>query len=202
MSNFCGQCTYLDLSTGDIYGKFYCDKKWERHKSTDIECGSFCKAYSRDESTIQNAYRYTKSKESGCYLTTILCYILSMPDNNIYLDTMRNFRKNVLQKYNKYKYLLVQYDIIGPKIAKYISMDPLKEKIAKKYFNLYIIPITKLLNEQQYQMAINIYIYMTNSLIFLYNLNYISISQVEIDNADIEKSGHGIYKTKKITPNP
>lgn len=117
MSNFCGECTYLDLSTGDIYGKFYCDKKWERHKSTDPECGSFCRAYSRDNSTIENAYRYTKSKESGCYLTTMLCTILGLPDDNMYLESIRKFRKNILQKDMKYRYLLIEYDIVGPKIA-------------------------------------------------------------------------------------
>ena len=202
MSNYCGECTYLDLSTGDIYGKFYCDKKWERHLSTDIECGSFCRAYSRDSSTIQNAYRYSNDHtNSGCYLTTMLCNILGMNDNNIYLETMRNFRKNILQKDEKYKYLLVEYDIIGPKIAKYLNNDPLKEKIAQNYLKIYIVPIINLINEKKYELAINLYVFMTNSLKFLYDLSHISISNIEIDNADIKKSGHGIYKQKKITLN-
>ena len=202
MSKFCGECTYLDLSTGDIYGKFYCDKKYERHLATDVECNRFCKAYSRDYYTIQNAYKYSEEKsKGGCYLTTILCNILGMPDNNIYLKTMRNFRNNILQKNNKYKPILVEYDIIGPKIAEFLKSDPLKEKIAQKYLNLYIIPITSLIKEQKYDMAVSLYMSMTNSLRFLYDLNHISISISEIENADISKSGHGIYKTKKITQN-
>lgn len=202
MSKFCGECTYLDLSTGDIYGKFYCEKKWERHLAIDLECNRFCKAYSRDYSTIQNAYKYSEEKsKGGCYLTTMLCNILGMPDNNIYLKTMRNFRNNILQKDNKYKPILVEYDIIGPKIAEFLKLDPLKEKIAQKYFSLYIVPITNLINEQKYDMAVSLYMTMTNSLKFLYDLNHISISISEIDSADISKSGHGIYKTKKITQN-
>lgn len=202
MSKYCGECTYLDLSTGDIYGKFYCEKKWERHLATDIECGSFCRAYSRDSGTIENAYRYSNDHtSSGCYLTTILCNILGMDDNNLYLETMRNFRKNILQNNQKYKYILVQYDIIVPKIAQCLNNDPLKEKIAQNYFNKYIVPITKLINENQHEMAINIYMYMTNQLNSLYNLNNISISTEEINNADIKESGHGIYKTKKLIPN-
>jgi len=202
MANYCGECTYLDLSNGDIYGKFYCEKKWERHLATDIECGSFCKAYSRDYSTIQNAYRYSNDhNSSGCYLTTMLCNILGMNDNNIYLQSMREFRKNILQKDEKNKFLLVEYDIIGPKIAEYLNNDPSKEMIAKNYFTSYIKPITALINEQKYELAINIYIFMTNSLKNLYNLNYISISDIEIENADIKQSGHGTYKTKKITSN-
>lgn len=202
MSKTCGECTYLDLSTGDIYGKFYCERKWERHLSTDPECGNFCKAYSRDSNSIENAYRYSNNHtSSGCYLTTMLCNILGMDDNNEYLQTMREFRKNILQKNERYKHLLVEYDIIGPKISQCLINDPLKERIAYDYFNKFIIPITKLIQFKSYDMAINIYKYMTNSLSFIYNINSISISDKEIDNANINESGHGVYKIKKITTN-
>ena len=205
MSKTCGECTYLNVNPGkgDLYGKFPCEKKYEWHLATDPECDRFCTAYDRDYCTIQNAHRYSQehSSSGGCYLTTMLCNILRMPDNNIYLETMRDFRNNVLQKDEKYKSILVEYDIIGPKIAQFLESDPLKEKIAKKYLNTYIKPITNLINEQKFEMAISLYMTMTNSLSFLYGLNYISISTLEIDNADIENSGHGIYKTKKITQN-
>ena len=203
MSNYCGECTYLDLNTGDIYGKFYCEKRYERHLATDVECYRFCRAYSRDSNSIENAYNYSKdhANSGGCYLTTMLCNILGMPDNNIYLETMRDFRKNILQNDKKYKKLLVEYDIVGPKIAQYLSIDSLKIKIAQNYLNKYIIPITNLINEKNYNMAVNIYIYMTNSLSFLYSLNHIAISDIEINQADIKQSGHGVYKIKKITTN-
>lgn len=202
MANNCGECTYLDLDTGDIYGKFYCDKKWERHLATDPECGSFCRAYSRDSGTIKNAYRYSNDhSSSGCYLTTILCNILGMCDNNIFLQTMRNFRKNVLQENEKYKSLLVEYDIIGPKIAEYLINDPAKETIAHNIFVQYIVPIINLINTKQYSLAVIFYMNMVNSLKTIYNLNCLSISTLEIENADIKESGHGIYKTKKITQN-
>lgn len=202
MAHYCGECTYLDLETGDIYGKFYCEKKYERHLATDIECGRFCRAYSRDNSSIQNAYNYSKDKtSSGCYLTTMMCNILDMPDNNMYLQTIRDFRNNYLQKNEEYKDLLVEYDIIGPKIAEALNNDPLKKVIAKKYFNFYINPITNLIKTNLYTAAINIYKQMTNSLKDLYSLDNISLSTLEIDNADINESGHGIYKTKKIVHN-
>ena len=205
MSKTCGECTYLNISPGkgDLYGKFPCEKKYEWHLATDQECDRFCTAYDRDYYTIQNAHRYSQehSSSGGCYLTTMLCNILKMPDNNIYLETMRDFRNNVLQKDEKYKSILVEYDIIGPKIAQFLKSDPLKENIAKKYLNTYISPITNLINDQKFEMAISLYMSMTNSLSLLYNLNCMSISTLDIDNADIENSGHGIYKTKKITQN-
>ena len=202
MANYCGECTYLDLNTGDIYGKFYCEKHCERHLSTDINCNRFCKAYSRDSYTIKNAYNFSNEKNnSGCYITTIMCNILGMPDNNPYLETIRNFRNNYLQKNNEYKALLVEYDIIGPKIAHALNNDPLKERIAKNYFNAYINPITNLINSDLYIAAINIYKQMTNSLKDFYSLNNIYPSNFEIDNTDINESGHGIYKQKKVVPN-
>lgn len=202
MANYCGECTYLDLNTGDIYGKFYCDKKYERHLATDPECGRFCKAYSRDSGTIQNAYRYSNehSSSGGCYLTTMLCNILGMPDNNIYLETMRNFRKNVLQKDEKYKSLLVEYDIIGPKIAEALNNDPQKETIAQKYFNSYILAIIYNINNKNYDIAVFTYKNMTNLLKYFYGLGGIEISTLQVESADIKESGHGIYKVKKITP--
>lgn len=200
MSNDCAKCTYLDLNSGDIYGKFYCEKKWERHLASDPNCSNFCIAYSRDYNTIENAYRYSNDhSNSGCYLTTILCNILGMQDNNSYLTTMRDFRKNVLQTNEQYKYLLVEYDIIGPKISELLNNDPSKITIAYNLFYQYITPIVNLIKTEQYNLAIIFYIDMVNSLKTLYKLNSTSISALEIENADIKLSGHGIYKVKKIT---
>ena len=202
MSKFCGECTYLDLSTGDIYGKFYCEKKWERHKATDVECGSFCTAYNRDYSTMQNAYRYSEDhSSSGCYLTTMLSNIFGLPDNNVYLETMRNFRKNILQKDEQYKSLLVEYDIIGPKIAECLSNDPLRKQIAEKYFNAYIIAIVDCINNNNIKSAIFTYKNMTNLLKHFYKLGGTEITTLEIDSCDIKEAGHGKYKVKKIIPN-
>ena len=200
MANYCGECTYLDLSTGDEYGKFWCEKRLERHLANELECNRFCRAYSRDSSVAKSAYDYSKDKSSsGCFLTTMICSILNLPDNNTYLETIRNFRNQVLQKDDKFKPILVEYDIIGPKISEALNNDPLKNKIASKYFENYIKPITILINNKDFNGAINLYITMTNNLKNLYGLGNINISSIEIDASDIKESGHGIYKSKKIT---
>lgn len=200
---FCSECAYLNLNSNDIYGKFWCEKKLEWHTACELECDRFCKAYYRSSSESESAYRYSKenSGSSGCYLTTMLCNILGMPDNNYYLETMRKFRNNVLQNDEKYKPLLVEYDIVGPKIAEALNNDPLKHTIALKYFNTYIIPVIDLLRQNKNDAAIQLYINMTNSLKNFYGLGNIGITTLEIENADIKESGHGIYKQKKITSN-
>ena len=205
MSKTCGECTYLNIGPGkgDLYGKFPCEKKWENHLATDPECDRFCKAYNRDYNSIQNAYIYSNnhSSSSGCYLTTMLCNILKMPDDNIYLETMRKFRNNILQKEDKYKSILVEYDIVGPKIATALSNDPQKELIAEKCFNTYIPTIIYNINNKNYDNAIFFYKTMTNFLKSFYGLGTINVTTLELENIDIKESGHGIYKIKKIAPN-
>lgn len=195
----CAECTYLDTQDKNDSGAFWCNMKLERHLATDPECGRFCRAYSRNENTISNAIEYSNNhtNSSLCYLTTMICNILKMNDKNIYLETIRNFRDNVLKNDEQYKQLLVEYDIIGPKIASALDNDPLKDKIAQMYFNYYIIPIINLIQNNKYKEAVNKYVDMTAKLKSFYNINDYSISIEDINNADINLSGHGKYVQKK-----
>jgi hypothetical protein len=131
----------------------------------------------------------------------MLCDILKMPDNNTYLETMRKFRNDILQTNDKYKNILVEYDIIGPKIANALNNDPQKETIAKKYFDAYIPAIIYNINNEKYDNAVFFYKTMTNLLKSFYGFGTSNITTLEIENANIKESGHGIYKIKKITPN-
>ena len=107
---------------------------------------------------------------------------------------MRNFRTNVLQKDEKYKRLLVEYDIIGPKISKFLENDPLNKQIALNCFNRYIVPIINYIDTNK-DMAISEYINMTNMLKGLYNIN-LEVDNKVIENAKISESGHGVYVLK------
>jgi len=202
MSSYCSECTYLKLESKDINGKFWCNKKLEWHLANELKCDRFCEDYNRDPSVAKSAYQYSidHSSSGSCYLTTMLCSILKMPDNNVYLNTLRNFRKNFLQKDEKYREILVEYDIIGPIIAKNLNEDPLKYQIAVNTFYNYIKPIIKLIKENNNEEAISNYINMTNKLKFLYNVNH-PISIEIINNAELKESGHGIYKVKKLASN-
>lgn len=165
----------------------------------EIECNEFKNARFRSNSKSKKAYKYSIDYiENGCYLTTILCNALGLPDDNPYLEKMRNFRKNTLQKDEKYKPLLIEYGIIGPKIATLINNEKLKDRIAKICFKKYIIPIVDLIDKDN-EKAISLYLDMTKNLKDLYELTDLEISNFKIENADLSKSGHGTYKVKKIT---
>ena len=197
MDKNCGSCTYLDLSTGDLSGKYYCKKIYDRHLATDNVCYSYTKAYSRSTGEYNNAVDYSKNKNSssGCYLTTIMCNILKINDNNYYLNTLRNFRDNYLHKNLEYSKILVEYDIVGPMLCEYIKSDKNNKLIASKVFFNYIKPVVSLIEDKMYKDAIVRYMMMVNSLKSIYGINtFISIE--EIINCDISLSGHGKYIKK------
>lgn len=194
----CVDCTYLDINNGaNGSGAFWCDKKYERHLATDPACGSFCEAYSRNYNTKKNALECANSNSgSGCYLTTMMCKVLRLPDNNIYLQNIRNFRDNYLKQNRQYKSLLVEYDIIGPKIASMLETDPV---MCKLYFDKYIRAISVLIQRKDYDLAIKKYIEMTKSLKNFYGISDHNLTVEAINNADFDNSGHGKYVQKKIT---
>lgn len=112
MSKCCASCTYLDPCTADSYGKYYCERKRDRYYGDDPSCGSYCEAYSRSSSAIDNMIDNSRThRNSGCYITTIMCNILGFDNNNYYLNTLRKFRNDYLQKNKKYLPILVNYEL-------------------------------------------------------------------------------------------
>ena len=202
MAHTCSECTYLDLdkeySSGD--GRFWCETKYEWHYANEAECWRYCTAYSRSSSTADSFKKYsenTQSSSSSCYITTMISRILGLPDDNPYLNVLRTFRKEKLQKDDKYKKLLVEYDLVGPIIAEKIYADEHRMQISKNFFNMGISKVISLILKNEDDKAIKLYTDMTQILKEGYGITY-EVSQDDIDNADITKSGHGVYR-KKLT---
>ena len=191
----CGNCTHLNPdSVYETYDKKYWCTNFHQWKYADAEgCFDWCEAYNRSSSVVDSLIQASRESQSssGCYLTTIICHLLDMPDNNIYLQTLRNFRDMVMHKELKYFGLLVQYDVLGPKIAKLLSDDQDGKLIAKNAFESCIKPIVSRINETKYDDAIRMYTEMIEHLIEHYKIKTEKITQQMIDSMDIEKSGHG-----------
>ncbi len=130
----------------------------------------------------------SKQQESGCYITTIICKILNLPDNHEYLKTLRYFRAGILQRNEKYNKLLFLYDNIGPMISFCLENDPYKEEIAKVLFDYYLKPICAFIEEGKYDYAIEAYVQMTLELQRKYD-----IQDIEYDESynSVEEKGHG-----------
>ena len=188
--DYCCACTYLS-ENADYNGKYWCSTKGEDHYACDPKCYSFCEAYSRSRSAMENMYDNSRSHAgSGCYLTTIMCKILNYPDNNYYLNTLRNFRDNTMKTNIKYIPLLLTYDIVGPMIAYNLENDKDREQIAITFFNNYITKSVGAIEEEKYVTAINIYKAMTEELANRYNIN-MNIIYPEQKDINYETLGHG-----------
>lgn len=195
MIDYCSECTYLKIDGDKNYGKFWCENMKEWKYASSKKCDYYCDAYSRRSSDANAAYKYSEdSKKPDCYLTTIICDILAMDDNNIYLNNMRSLRNNYLQKNEKGLEILLQYDIVGPQISKLISSDSGKFNIAYTLFNKYISPITLDIIDKRYEDAIIRYQEMTNKLIKYYNLD--NNFEIGIDKIEPSLSGHGVLHKK------
>lgn len=198
LESFCAACTYLG-DCADYNGKYYCEKKGERHYATDPKCYSFCEAYSRSNSARSNMYDNSKShSSSGCYITTIMCNILELPNDNYYLETLRNFRDNVLKKDATHFPLLIQYDKIGPIIASHLEKDSNNKEIANALFTNYIEKTVTAIEEGKTNTAINIYIAMTRTLQEKYNIDE-EVMIVDANHVvDTELLGHARTRKKVL----
>lgn len=198
--DYCAACTYMGESA-DYNGKYYCSQKGECRYACDSKCYNFCEAYSRSNYSRSNMLDNSKNHmNSGCYLTTIMCKLLGYPDNNYYLNTLREFRKNIMQKDPNYFSLLLTYDVVGPVISKKIETDPNNKIMAITLFNNYIEKAVRAIEEGKNETAINIYKAMTTSLADRYK---IMIPLIEVDsNINPQELGHGYtrgrtYKEEK-----
>lgn len=186
--NQCGSCFSLrdkdDDNTffeGTAYEKGYCLELRSYYYPDDKIC-----SYYKD--------RETYIPGTGCYITTIICGKLGLPDNCGVLTTLRHFRNDIMQKDPKYKEILYEYDEVGPKIAECIKKEftnPEPDELLIVYYNFYLQPTARLVDEKKYDEAIARYVEMTNSL-----KEYFNIEEVEKvpEEYDYTQGGHGYVK--------
>lgn len=147
--------------------------------------------------SCKNHYKNRETYSSGCYITTVVCSVLGMSDKSGVLETLREFRDNVMQKDEAYKETLYEYDIVGPVIASKINEDYKKNnniELVNNIFNFYIAPTASLIKEQKYDEAVERYKEMTEDLREYYQIP--KPEKIE-ENYDMTSGGHGKVKTLK-----
>lgn len=199
LESYCAACTYLGERC-DYNGKYYCSRRGDVY-ACDPKCYNFCEAYSRSNSARQNMFDNSRGHQSGggCYITTMLCQVLNYPDNNYYMQVLRQFRDTYMKETMINKLLLLEYDIIGPKIAEKIKSDDNKLPLSKMIFNNYIIPAVGAVENKKNEDAKDIYVSMTKYLANMYEINNSIISPEDINFINEETLGHArIRKPKTI----
>lgn len=174
------------------YDDYYCTKV--EHTVPYDTYMRYCTSYSYSDCSN---YKYEKPS-SGCYITTATCDILGLEDKNLYLQVLRKFRKDYLQKTPSALGILEEYDFVGPVIAERLMNDQNREKIAAELLSNYIHPIVQNIAfnfDGNYDCAIKSYAQMTKELIKKYNLDTLALTipgQSEFDfNKDYSEYGRG-----------
>ena len=183
--NQCGSCDNFEDSRKDTaydtsnpsYIKGYC---------------SWYGTYYYPSDSCSSNYRPRGGSSSGCYITTMLCNRLGLEDDCCELETLRDFRDNVLQQNIQYQELLYEYDTIGPVIASHLEKEDIS--IIEKIFETYIKPVIGLLKEGKGEAAVSKYVEMTCSLEEYYG---ISDEQTVPENYDYSHGGHGKVLVKE-----
>lgn len=187
------RCQYYKFESGLFGGDYMCTiKNPEGEKRNSDHYYKYCRGYNYNECTF---YKSVHGSGGGCFITTVLCNILGLPDNHETLSILRNFRDNVLKKDKKYKEILMIYDGIGPMVADKLFNDSDSEKKAFEVYENSIKPIIEEVNNENYDRAIRHYLYMTLYLVSEYNLRetYNALRDVDFGfmNFNQKTAGHG-----------
>ena len=173
--NQCGTC--IDFYDGN--------KPYDTRYSNKGYCERYKHYYWPDDSCDYYKDRRTYVP-SACYITTMVCGRLGMDDKCDVLETLRSFRGEVLQKDEKYKDILYEYDTVGPEIAKNLMTEDIN--VIESLYKTYLTKIVGLIKLHQYDNAINRYVSMTKFLEEYYGISYDGNVSA---NYDYSKGGHG-----------
>ncbi len=182
-------CKYYKYDSG-FFGKGdTCSVSGEIEKIGSYYYNKYCRRdYNMKDCPLYK--KYGPYIPSLCFITTIVCNILGMEDNVSYLETLRNFRNNILQKDARYKDILATYDVVGPEISCKLAHDKNRLQICKNLFDLGILNVCKFLENGEQDKAIELYTDMTNLLIQGYGITE-TYDCDYLNNMDMSKAGHG-----------
>jgi hypothetical protein len=157
----CKDCVSIDL------------KDRNKYDTSEAWCSEYRRYVNPNDRACSNRFKnddYKNPPSSDCYLTTIVCEILGYPDDCDTLKTLRSFRDEYLKQNEEYIPLLLEYDIVGPKIAEAIRKSLKPDVFAHYLLSNYITPTVKCVKSKNYDLALLIYQYMVTELKGLFHL--------------------------------
>ena len=153
MKCYCTDCQNLGRNEKDTYKDFITKKTTYRCKEG--------KGYKKLDDEICNKFKINKDtgsfRNSGCYITTIVCNILGKKDDHIVLNTMRNFRDNFLKQNDNFIPILQEYDQIGPIISMNIESELNREYVANFAMAYYLVPCVEAYQHGKNILALDYY---------------------------------------------
>ena len=202
----CLTCKKYDIySKSDATVRGYRCIHHHRPMAMDEKCSSYGFDYARSNSMIEDAIEwigkrgYDPRPDAGsCYITSIICHILGLPDNCEYLTNFRRLRDEYMVTFPEGLKQLYAYDTFGVQISMRLEKDfntPEKREATVKMVKEillpdYIVKVNELIKAGNFAMAMYAYVQMTMTLSNKYGINYI-IPDVDVESLDKETIGHG-----------
>lgn len=204
--NHCLTCTEYDIySKGDSTQRGYRCKHHHRPMAFDESCSSYRFDALKSNRAIEDAinFRVRKGYAGGpdkghFYILTILCDILSLPEDNEYLASFRMLRDIYLSQNPEGQRELLKYDVTGPLISEAIKttfMDPKRRRglmrmITEVIIPDYIIPFSNMVQSGCYECAMLTYLQMTDMLSQRYQI-FVSEEDLQFSEESLEAVSMG-----------
>ena len=158
----CGSCEHMN--TNDYSGSKHickCTYRQQYYSLTEPKC---------------SYYRYDPRKDyydlnRRWYIVSAIFEKLGLPDSYDCVAKLQYFRENVLEKDSKYMNILIEYDIIGPKLAELLKNDSDSEKLCQRLIQVFLVRILDLIMDNKNDEALNLYIEMVNLLKTIYEVD-------------------------------
>lgn len=155
----CGSC--VNMNTNDYVGhkdNCYCTERRQYYNLHERKC---------------RYYEYDKYKDyydlnHRWHVVSAIMKKLNLTDDYDCISILHNFRKDVLEKDDKYTPMLIKYDIIGPVIAKCILDDQDSLELCEKLAREFLVDIIFMIKEKKYDLAVSKYNDMLNLLSSIY----------------------------------
>ena len=171
---YCRECQCMNLD--DVYkydkSRYYCTERKQYYNPNDRACSRMI----YDE----NRSRY--------YIATVINKILGFPNNGYELKQIQLLKDEYMKIHPEYYQTLIEYDLIGPKIAKAIEEDPLNKLIATTFYESYIIPVANDIQHKQYKIAITKYKEMVFRLKNMYYIDDTITQELDINVKTLGKA--------------
>jgi len=178
-----------------------------RPMAMDEKCPHYSKDIVRSNSFIDSQVRWMnrhgydprRDKDTFCYITTMCCDILGLSDNHKYLESLRKLRSYLIT-FDFGKKILLDYDVYGVLVSKKIYEDYCKDnnKTLEMINNIivpsFLEPLCDLIDNNDLDNAVYLYIKMTFALLNKYKIKYLPINE---SNIDVNNLGHGYSRERK-----
>lgn len=107
---------------------------------------------------------------SDFFIKTIVCQILGKREDDVVLETFKNFRNHVIDKNSNYGDMLKVCDAISPMILGALIFDKDMMQMAQGLYEIGLLPICQLTHDDAYEQAIKKYSGMILMLSYYYGL--------------------------------